>query len=321
MSDPSPGPVVDLDAIAHALTADVAVRARLVRDYGLADDLSDKQLIDALLRKFDQAPADDPYEDMGKPRTVFRAAVRSLGSNSRPWITFVRREPELADLLHGYDPRATHESALRGDLSEQTLIEYFPGITRGQDARAVLRWAERLNERDFGAETRAVAGALDRLHDERLGGTLPRAQAMPMIVLLLANPRARWPGWDLLPDEVAALAARGLELPGMGATLGSELFRNLRWSGFKPDRHVMRLLDRWTPEVVETQEPAARELAAVAGRRDAPAIEFLQYSLAGQAVTPPGTAFSVADNLIWALGAYVEKKGRESGRAYVRHAG
>lgn len=184
----------------------------------------------------------------------------------------------------------------------------------------MLRWAERLSKRDFGAETQAVAAALDRLHDEQVEGPLPRDHRMPTIVLLLANPRVRWTGWNLLPAEVAALGADGLALPGMGPTLGSELFRNLRWSGFKPDRHVMRLLDRWTPEVVEAQESAARQLAAIAGRRDAPAIEFLQYSLAGQAVTPPGTAFSVADNLIWALGAYVEKKGRESGRVYVQDA-
>ena len=67
MSNPTSRPVVDLDAITRALTADATVRERLVRDYGLAEDLSGQQLIDALLREFDQAPADDPYEDMRNP--------------------------------------------------------------------------------------------------------------------------------------------------------------------------------------------------------------------------------------------------------------
>ena len=34
------------------------------------------------------------------------------------------------------------------------------------------------------------------------------------------------------------------------------------------------------------------------------------------AVTPNDCSFTKADNLVWALGAYVEKKNRESGEVY-----
>ena len=42
----------------------------------------------------------------------------------------------------------------------------------------------------------------------------------------------------------------------------------------------------------------------------------LKFSLAGMAVTPKGCSFTRADNLVWALGAYVEKKNKESGEVY-----
>jgi hypothetical protein len=141
---------------------------------------------------------------------------------------------------------------------------------------------------------------------------------MPTIVAFLAYPpSSRWPGYYVLRTTGVTDDPSELKLPGMGPALGSEFFRNLGWSGFKPDRHVMRLLDRWAPEVVEAQRPVARRLAEVVGRHDRGTLDYLAYSLAGQAMTPSGTKFSVADNLVWALGAYVEKKGKESEREYV----
>jgi hypothetical protein len=103
----------------------------------------------------------------------------------------------------------------------------------------------------------------------------------------------------------------------MGATLASEFLRNMGFSGFKPDRHVTRLLYRWAPESVAEAEAVARRLARVVGRGDSATCRFLTYSLAGVALTPAGTSYSVADNLVWALGHYVEKKGRESDQSYV----
>jgi hypothetical protein len=242
LNEPARHPILDLEAIARALTSDPAVRQRLIRDYALSTDLSGQKLIDALLVEFDQAPAEDPFEEMRSPRAVFRAAVRSLGSNSRNWLHFARREPELAELLHDYDPVAAQKDVGTGGLTAEGLGEFFPGITRRRDAAAVLRWAARLSERDFGSEARAVAMALDHLHEAEHGAPLPADRAMPTIALLLADPRKSWDGWDLLPAELSSLTTQDIKLSGMGPTLGTEFFRNLRWSGLKPDRHVMRLL-------------------------------------------------------------------------------
>src|SRR5437016_9366218 len=108
---------------------------------------------------------------------------------------------------------------------------------------------------------------------------------------------------------VTALLPKG---PGMGPTLASEFLRNLRLTGFKPDRHVRRLFSRWFPDLALAITPRARELSRLLGTESRDIIEFFLFALVGPAVTPAGTAWSHVDNLVWALGAYVEKKGRES---------
>ena len=104
----------------------------------------------------------------------------------------------------------------------------------------------------------------------------------------------------------------------MGYVLGSEFFRNLHWNAFKPDRHVQRLFDRWFPGAAASVQPEVQDLQNLLGRRTAPLSTYLTYSLIGLGATPPGVPASFTDNLVWLLGAYVEKKGKESDEAYVR---
>ena len=107
------------------------------------------------------------------------------------------------------------------------------------------------------------------------------------------------------------------KVPGMGMPLASEFLRNLHWEGFKPDRHIKRLIGRWFPKVVESKSRRASYLAREilhCGSKDV--IVGLNFSLAGMAVTPNGCSFTKADNLVWALGAYVEKKDKESEKVY-----
>lgn len=313
------GPVLDLDAMVIALAADPDLRERLCGEYGLPKPASADDFVTSLVEAFDQRPRDNPIDLDRAPRHVFRAAVRSLGSNSRPWTSFLRREPELADLFEDYDPDAVRRKVADGELSAEGLLDFFPGQTRRTDARSAIAWARRASTRDFDREVRALAGALSIRSKEEHGEEIRTDQMMPALVAFLAYPpSSRWPGYAVLRVMDVTDDPADLKLPGMGPALGSEFFRNLGWSGFKPDRHIMRLLDRWAPDVVEAQRPVARQLANVVGRRDRGTLDYLAYSFAGQELTPEGMHFSVADNLMWALGAYVEKKGRESGRAYVR---
>lgn len=281
---------------------------------GSADDF-----VSSLVEVFDQRPHEDPVDVDRSPRDVFRAAVRSLGSNSRTWTSFLGREPELAALLEDYDPDAVWPKVVDGRMSAEDLLDFFPGQTRRTDARSAIAWARRASTRDFDREVRALAGALSIRCREEHGEEIRTDHLMPTLVAFLANPPgSRWPGYAVVRVMGVTDDPADLKLPGMGPALGSEFFRNLGWSGFKPDRHIMRMLDRWAPEVVEAQRPVAGRLAKVVGRRDRGTLNYLAYSLAGQELTPDGTHFSVADNLVWALGAFVERKGRESERTYVR---
>ena len=91
----------------------------------------------------------------------------------------------------------------------------------------------------------------------------------------------------------------------------------MHWPGYKPDRHVIRLVRRWAPEVVAVQQAKVDALMTVLGRRTKDVRAFLEVSLAALELTPPGTDPSQVDNLVWALGAMVEKMGKESTRAYL----
>jgi hypothetical protein len=313
------GPVLDVDAIAGTIAADPDLCERLCAEYGLPKPASADEFVSSLVEAFDQRPHEDPVDVDRSPRDVFRAAVRSLGSNSRAWTSFLRREPELAVLLENYDPDAVRRKVAKGRISAEGLLDFFPGQTGRTDARSAVAWARRASTRDFDREVRALAGALSIRCREVHGEEIGTDHLMPTLVAFLAYPPgSRWPGYAVLRVMGVTDDPAELKLPGMGPALSSEFFRNLGWSGFKPDRHIMRLLDRWAPEVVAAQRPVARRLAKVVGRRDRGTLDYLAYSLAGQELTPEGTHFSVADNLVWALGAYVEKKGRETGRSYLR---
>jgi hypothetical protein len=45
--------------------------------------------------------------------------------------------------------------------------------------------------------------------------------------------------------------------------------------------------------------------------------KYLKYSLIGIEATPRGVPHSFTDNLVWLLGAYLERKGKESDTSYV----
>lgn len=110
---------------------------------------------------------------------------------------------------------------------------------------------------------------------------------------------------------------RRRKAPGMRPVLASEFLRNLGWNGFKPDRHVQRLLSRWCPEFVAEQDGRVDELCGILGTQAKDVRGFLRFSLAGIGLAPPDWLLSHVDNLVWALGAYVEKKGKESDRDYL----
>ncbi len=136
------------------------------------------------------------------------------------------------------------------------------------------------------------------------------------VVGFLGYPPERWLKRAQLPDPWKARTAAQWKLPGMGYALTSEMLRNLRWDGFKVDRHIMRLLGNWVPDLVQASRPRALELAELIGTKNRSLLDVLEYSLAGMQLSPQGIPRGHVDNMIWALGAYVEKRGLETQTRY-----
>jgi hypothetical protein len=300
----------DIPAISCALAEDDRARRSLERDYGIGVHLTAPRFIADFLQVLDQTPTEDRSPDN---RKVLRAAVRALGSNSRSWATFHKRESELGTLLCGYDPLRVVENQ---EAIQSQLRGFFRGQTGAADSRAVLKWAVRLSTTRFQDELQNVTNCILAAHESLSGARLPSNHLMPALAAVCGHGPSRTMRLRLREAGIAAPA--GLKFPGMGYILATEFFRNLGFDGFKPDRHVKRLIQRWTPQVLEACAPTADNLMRTLGTRSDDLRRSLSYSLAGQALTPTNTSYSVADNLVWALGAYVERKGFESDRVYVR---
>jgi len=300
-------PTVDLAQIRERLYADPQVVAKLAADYGLSQPPGDpNELATALTDAFGQQPDTTRVKRTVTNREVFRAAVWALASNSRSWSTFIQYEPTLAELLGDYDPKATHGAITDGRLNLTDVKACLPGQTATADAVAILRWADLLHE------VPSYYAGVEQLRESFISAGVEHHELLPIVAAFLGGPPHRIRLNSLAPP--ARLVS--WKLPGMGAVLGSEFLRNLRWNGFKPDRHIKRLFGRWFPDVVTTCEPRARQLAAIIGKKGKELVEFLTFSLVGVSVTPADHTFTEVDNLVWALGAYVEKKGKESDTLY-----
>jgi thermostable 8-oxoguanine DNA glycosylase len=106
--------------------------------------------------------------------------------------------------------------------------------------------------------------------------------------------------------------------PGVGFALGAEFLRNVGWNGFKPDRHIKRLLQHWTKGQIDVQ-PQLNHLITLIDSSGAELKENLSCLLTGISIATNDykNKLSHLDNLIWLLGAYVEKKNKETDLPYV----
>jgi hypothetical protein len=311
--------VINLDVIREQIFANPTVRARIIQDYGLPlrPDTPD-ELASAVVAQFDQTPVRDPVEQEVSNEEVFRAAVKAIGSNSRSWATFLRGEHHLVKLLCGFDPVQAQRRVTGGELDVKQLQAYLPGQSSSGDARAILRWAALLNDvPNYYGRVRDLALAFRALGEQKLPEPLTDAELLLCVAGFLGGPPNRWKGTAYLPAERRQLPSGAWKLPGMGYILTSEFLRNLHWNGFKPDRHVQRLFDRWFPEGEAAVSTRVNEILRLFGRDAQDLRTYLTYSLIGIAASPPGVGCSQVDNLVWLLGAYVEKKGRESAIQYV----
>ena len=297
-------PRVNLDVVREQLFVRPKVVDRLCRDYGFSRPLSAQDLGRSIVRAFGQVSATPASSTELSPRSVFRAAVFALASNSRRWSRFLQVEPQVRATLFSYEPSLVAEAS--GQHRSLDIAPLLGGITAKADSAAVLRWANLLTTvPDYGEQL------------EQLGLRITSTGLDPKLVPGVAACLLGF-GLSFASSDLAAPAgASTWKVPGMGGVLSSEFLRNLHWDTYKPDRHILRLLGLWFPDQMRNAQTEAALIAShLFGKSGTVAREFLAGTLLGISVTPVGTPLAEADNLIWALGAYVEKKGRESAVNY-----
>lgn len=301
---------IDLNKVIEACFSNGGIRKRICEDYGVEDSGTPQELASELVRSFGQAPPEGhSWEGRLENRCVFRAAVLAIGSNSRKWATFRKHEDRLREILFGYDPASVRKKLHSSQSMERGIKACLPGLTAGNDCKAILRWAELLGDSppyyDGLIELRRRIAALPQVKDN---------EVVPLVagVLGIGSNRIneRWPP----PGNLETWKA-----PGMRFTLACEFLRNLHWETFKPDRHIQRLLGLWFPAGAASLEERANLLAreVLGSRNKALVVKPLQFSLLGMQVSPADRQINAVDNLVWLLGAKVEKEGEESQTNYV----
>jgi hypothetical protein len=230
---------------------------------------------------------------------------------------FLRFEPRLRDLLGDYDPSFTSRAYSGGRLSSADIEACVPGQTRGADAQAILRWARLLDREDsFYGGIGAIAQNIEHFARGHLHRSLVRSRLPLLLVATLAGADT---GRTLatIRDQRRSLLLHEPKTPGMGYVLGAEFLRDLHWGAFKPDRHIRRLFQLWYPSGLERFDGEVRALQALLGSNSSDLASYLRFSILGIEATPRGTPVTYADNLVWLLAAYIEKKGGESTTVYV----
>lgn len=309
---------IDIRAIKARLFSDESVRSRIAHDYGLTIVSADADgFATDVLHKLGQRPSPAPLDQELSNADVFRTAVRALGSNQRKWADYLRIEPQIAEVLCDFDPVESSRRARPEDISR-----WLPGQSKNADARAMIDWARLLScGENYYQSIKHLGAAFRSLSATIYSEPLTDAELLLCIVGYLGKPPSKWAGAAYLAPVTREFPYRYWKTSGMGYVLASEFLRNLGWNGFKPDRHIIRLLSRWLPEQGQIVLGRVHHLVALIGCAAQPLKSYLTYSLIGNSVAPADLPLSQVDNLVWLLGAYVEKKGLESADRYLTFRG
>lgn len=301
---------INIGYITKLLTENDNIKNKIISDFGIQSpeiepELFKSQLLDAL-----QQTPKRLYRNVDN-QEVFKAAVKSLGSNSRPWSSFISKENELRGFLEDYNPSKVVQKV---DVQFITnLGKFFPGQTSSNDVNAVLDWARKLavNENYYENFIIAVAREFKHLYESLLSRELLETELLIFISVLFANPQSTWIGKEYLKKHAIKTNIQDYKFNGMGNILASEFLRNLGWNGFKPDRHIRRLFNFWFSKFEIVDENLISLYCSLLGSKNKQNTDFIKYSLIGHKLSPKDMLYSHVDNLVWALGAYVIKKGKE----------
>jgi hypothetical protein len=285
-------PYLPLDRIRQTLFSEGVIAAKVRKQYRIPEEIFGDELEQRIFSLLGQEPQ-DPAQAKWTNNQVFERAVLALGSNSRPWGSFLDTRPQLRTQLNDFDVARVAgwvgEAGL--DRCVNQLKPYLRGQTSGSDARGILAIAQILASNPSYHDRLRTAYVFFR--EQLLGRIIgdPVAAASICVALLLGN------------KQYEPLAARFsiTKLPGMGVTLACEFLRNLGWTTFKPDRHVIEMIQLWYGALEEhdTIEADIAEIRSIFQRISASDLHLLRTALLGARKTPPGTPINQADQLVW----------------------
>ncbi|MEY8743905.1 hypothetical protein AB9M62_31575 [Bacillales bacterium AN1005] len=294
---------LNIKRITQHLWEDPHIRKKLEIEYNLGKSFSSDEFSKSIIQALKQ-PVQNIFREVSN-NEVFEAATKALGSNSRQWGKFSAKEHELRELLENYDPLKVY--AKWNFHFENEVKNYFPGQTRKNDVTAVFQWSQKLThiENFYQNYIMKLASAfLKKAQDIEI--SLSNEQLLLLVCGFCANP----------PKKTTLLSmhydSNCYKFFGMGYILSSEFLRNLGWNGFKPDRHIKRLFDLWYNSETKSDYSDIRLYHQLLYSKRKELNEFILYSQIGHSITPTNMTYSEVDNLLWAFGAYVAKKGKEA---------
>lgn len=294
---------IDTTKIVHYLWNDPGTRKRIEAEHNLGTTSSADEFSRSIIQALKQ-PVKSIFREVTN-REVFEAAVKALGSNSRQWSAFLSKEHELRELLEDYDPLKVY--AKWNSEFENEVITFFPGQTRRNDVTAVYQWSKKLAllENYYKNYIIKLSNAFIGIVPEK-EKQISSEQLLLLICGFCANPPANSPLLN------SFYSSNEFKFFGMGYILSSEFLRNLGWNGFKPDRHIKRLFDYWYTSDASLPLEETRLYNIMLNSQKKDLNDFIKYSLIGHKITPQTLKYSEMDNLLWAFGSYLAKKGKEA---------
>ncbi|MBT4219754.1 MAG: hypothetical protein HOE26_07265 [Rhodospirillaceae bacterium] len=284
-----------IEQIKEFLFKDDEIRKAIIDDYDLDGDRirSPQDLTLQLVQALKQVAVEVPEIEKKDNAVVFEAAVLAIASSSSPWVAVQGKREVIKNHLEGYNPADVVKQNQDENFKKQ-LGDLLGGQAGSKNASYVIKWAALLADQpEFYQDI--IVKIFSEFSKQLV--CFPKHLKYPMAVLCLAgifgNPVKQWK--KLKPYK----------FPGMQVPIACEFLRNLGWSGFKPDRHVIRAIALWENDLKEMHgdsvEKAFSHIVGLIGTTSKTIICPIKAAIYAIYATPEGVDYSEADNLLWAF--------------------
>ncbi len=281
------------------LFSDQEIRDAIISDYNLEKKPTNNanELANSLVASLGQAAKDNPESLTKSNSAVFKAAVLAIASSSTKWSYIQKKKKKIASTLCDFDPQSVQNSPR--DEIQQAIVDLLPGQNQTANANAILAWAKLLsNKSSF--YNKVICNTYAEIIDRPSWSKIDPDKHYPMAVLcmagIFANPVNDW------------AKLKQYKFPGMLVPIACEFLRNLGWDGFKPDRHINRIVALWERELrdqhgekVDESLCHLRDIIDTSSKTTLCPIKSAIYAIYA---TPKGVSYSETDNLLWAFVSY-----------------